>query len=1625
MAIVVCPRLVNAGCNLFPGTIRTFNGTLGATNRPFAAPGETIELRPRPCDATSLGMTAGAHVVTVIFTPPSGPRHAKVLTADANCATNIDAKLPDCALQLSGGTASCVPAAQSGLAIVDHDGVPHLSFIFPDTDNLLDAMSDDRTLAGAATIAVTPPGADLPCQLASEACADQSGLIACIDGFFANDGACGRSVASGIFPHFTALPPPNDYRTDCFSEVGPCAPNAMAELRGALDTTGNLLIPINWQGVLVPGTVPIPRILRTRIKSPLPFSIPDQVFLGSFTPEGGKLPPIFEPVVDPTVIDPNVVTLFGSVDAPYTILRIAKRHGTCAGGANDTQRCSTKEDCPGGACPTTCAMDPGMACTDDLQCGGNGPCGRLFDLATFAPNGGPLLLPRPQITMPGVLPGICQDDGAICMADCGMTNPCVNFAFEAQTPVTLDSLANQSSELRALVASETVTLQDLNGDGDSASGLVVTLRDRETGALQNMGHDGDCVIPAPQDSRGRAVCSVNEPPFTFPSVAIENTIVAFLESEDGEGDCDANGDLDVGDGILRVFELPNVDKTSSVSPDRAVDGALKINGRSLAVSNGLVFFRSDEAAMARQQTDTFPLSMQEAVVSRDGRFVAFSSDDDMLVMSDANARRDVFVLERSTGDIERVSVKSGGGEATGGPISGGATIPSISADGRYVAFLAEFTDLVMNDNNAEVDLFVHDRNTNTTLRANVSTPGNNETSGLAVGFDAPVISSDGRSVVFLSSADDLVTPDDNLTVDVFVRDLANNLTERVSIADDEAEGDSGVEGPLTISADGRFAAFTSFSTNMVGMGNDTNGSDDVYLRDRLTGSTERISEGTGGFEANSNSGFGSLSADGRLVAFKSQATNLGNPLGGNNIYLRDRQTQATLAITPCPPLCDNFFDTAISDDGRFSAYIGNAGIHVFDRFLGSTEVALASVFGRPSLSVDGRTVAGTGLMFSAGGLRSADPADPLGIDELLFDDGALDDIVLEVLDTAAPMPTPLTLCPAEDVAVAAGNAAFLRPEAATGTTACPGGSRNPPDADVGDLVVHLWTGPPPGTLLNLERAATAVGLSSTLLAALVSESGDGIDTNQDDDTADTVVHLHPVAAGAWTNTKQAADTLAVGGNAAVFLTPEAAQDNKDLNRDSDANDRVLQLYDNAAGKLINVKQAAEEFVLGDPTSSACGNVQLIAFRTAEAKQGAQNLNAVSNGQASGDVDVSDSVLQVYDISSRTLKSTGQAVTPCQLEACDPRLPYRVTGSKVKFLTFEPEQGGLDLSGNGVHTDLVLQVYDFCADRTTTIGPVSGGPLQNPLDEPDRSGAFVTPGGRCDIGLTCDPGNDLCGDGAFCEDDACDLAGAVCLRHRSITCASDADCKRCILRQPGSCLIDDDCPPGSTCESTLIVAVTAVADSDDDGVPDTQDNCPITPNTDQGDSDGDGVGDACDVQQPAGKKLLVKDRDGDASKRKLLLIVKSDDIASPAPGGVADPTTVGAELRLLNPGTAETATFDLPAGNWQGLGTPPGAKGYKYLDKTLTDGPCKKVLIKPGKLLKAICRGSQIGFSLNEASQQTLAARITLGTGVDAPSYCVKFSSADAGVVIKDTPAINGGAGQFKANDAPPAVCPIP
>jgi hypothetical protein len=158
------------------------------------------------------------------------------------------------------------------------------------------------------------------------------------------------------------------------------------------------------------------------------------------------------------------------------------------------------------------------------------------------------------------------------------------------------------------------------------------------------------------------------------------------------------------------------------------------------------------------------------------------------------------------------------------------------------------------------------------------------------------------------------------------------------------------------------------------------------------------------------------------------------------------------------------------------------------------------------------------------------------------------------------------------------------------------------------------------------------------------------------------------------------------GSVAVFLTRETEQ-GVDLNADGDLNDRVLQVYEAEAGTLISgIERAAEEFVLGE---------RIVAFRTSECAEGGNLTAGCPEGgtDLNGDGDAADHVLHVYDLFSGYLLNTGRAVIPCRLESCDPRVPYRVLGETVTFLTLEADQGGKDLDGDGNSDGLVLQVFN--------------------------------------------------------------------------------------------------------------------------------------------------------------------------------------------------------------------------------------------------------------------------------------------------------------------------------------------
>ncbi|MFQ5473449.1 MAG: TolB family protein, partial [Dehalococcoidia bacterium] len=668
-----------------------------------------------------------------------------------------------------------------GLNVIDKGGTRYLRVRFPDTDALVGATSDDRTLTGPVTVAVTTTVVPLPCSLASSTCAETSGLLACIDELFESDGSC-AAVAHGVFPHFTALPPPNDYQSVCTTPSSPCTGTA-TEVRMTVDTDGNLLIPVDWRGILVrKAEVPVPRLLRAASSVDAfsgitaPIRIPNGAFVDSYTPEGGLLPPIFDPQTDPSAT--NELVLFGSADAPETVLRLARRSPNfreCSGGVRDALPCVQDSDCESGSCvATTCngGVNRHLACTADADCPG-GECGRgLFELRDRLSDGGvgPILVPHEASVAPSapVRRGVCDGGsgvGQVCPpANCG-TSLCVDYRIEAEFPVPLDGIST-TDELHSFVVDEAIEAVDLNGDGDT-SDRVVTVVDRDTGET----------LPT-----GLAATRLRTPPFGFPALAVEGAVVAFLEPDEvalgctSPPACDANGDGDVRDTFLRVFRQEAGGLTELLASGQlAAEAVPEIDGKAVAVSQGLVFARMSEADAARQKTERVSVGSNgtegnkgsdAARLSADGRFVAFQSDATNLVLGDTNAAPDVFVRDRQLGTTERVSVDSTGAQGVGTAGISGSYAPSISADGRFVAFWSDATNLVPGDTNGAADVFVHDRLTGTTERVSTDSGGleANASSGL------PSISSDGRFVAFLSFATNVVAGDTNAVLDAFVHD---------------------------------------------------------------------------------------------------------------------------------------------------------------------------------------------------------------------------------------------------------------------------------------------------------------------------------------------------------------------------------------------------------------------------------------------------------------------------------------------------------------------------------------------------------------------------------------------------------------------------------------------------------------------------------------------------------------------------------------------------------------------------------------------------------------------------------------------------------------------------------------
>lgn len=325
------------------------------------------------------------------------------------------------------------------------------------------------------------------------------------------------------------------------------------------------------------------------------------------------------------------------------------------------------------------------------------------------------------------------------------------------------------------------------------------------------------------------------------------------------------------------------------------------------------------------QAGTGASEIRAGAVSADGRYVVFSSLADNLTADDVSGWQ-VYLKDRETNTTILVS-DTGADTVYGSTMEGHAVI---SADGRYVAFSSTVGQLVANDTNGSADIFVYDSSNKSIKRVSVASDGS-EGSGCSCGWpdscngceyhwvnSHPSISADGRYIAFTSFSDNLVNGDLPDTPDVFIHDQVNNTTTIVSRASDGNLGNAG-SGEAYISADGNYIAFSSRASNLVA--EDWNNQQDVFLWQRTTGNLSRVSVASDGSEGNLTSTDPVISEDGKMVVFTSGATNLASPDTNGAIYdifLRDTQQNTTINLSS--GLASGGARPAISSKGEYVAF---------------------------------------------------------------------------------------------------------------------------------------------------------------------------------------------------------------------------------------------------------------------------------------------------------------------------------------------------------------------------------------------------------------------------------------------------------------------------------------------------------------------------------------------------------------------------------------------------------------------------------------------------------------------------------------------------------------------------------
>lgn len=424
----------------------------------------------------------------------------------------------------------------------------------------------------------------------------------------------------------------------------------------------------------------------------------------------------------------------------------------------------------------------------------------------------------------------------------------------------------------------------------------------------------------------------------YPTLSADGRFVAFQSTATNLVPNDTNNGWDIFVHDRQTRRTVRVSLTflgaeavpDSTRPDISADGRYVVfqsNGFNLVPNDWNVgsdiFVRDTQAGTTRCVSVSNPTPQANGdsnlgALSADGRFVAFNSTATNMIDDDRNYWRDIFVRDRVTGTNQRVSLASNGAEADRDSFT-----PALSADGQIVAFVSTATNLVPNDTNNARDIFVHDVRASIIRRVSVSSSGvqgNGDS-------DMPAVSADGRFVAFSSASSNLVPNDTNRVTDVFVHDLLIGQTERVSVASDGSQA-NGASGFPALSADGRYVVFESAASNLVP--NDTNNAYDIFIHDRQTRQTRRVSVSSTGVQGNGNSRFPAISSDGRYVAFASNASNfVAGDVGISwDIFVHDTLTGETRCVSRSNTgaLGNNHSSgrPAISGDGRFVAFSSSA-----------------------------------------------------------------------------------------------------------------------------------------------------------------------------------------------------------------------------------------------------------------------------------------------------------------------------------------------------------------------------------------------------------------------------------------------------------------------------------------------------------------------------------------------------------------------------------------------------------------------------------------------------------------------------------------------------------------------------